>query len=974
MPAAPMATVASPGKAKQDSGGKPGKTGDVTSWKRSAISANASRLMVGDSEQLPLRGVEARVVIDGFRARVVLDYHYENDKGRQLEGTFQLRLPEEASPYLFAFGQSVSEAPAPQKPPSFFSFATAREMPAEATAAVQARKELWAAPKEARMVQREKAAFAYGETVRARVDPALVEWQGAGIFSARVFPLAPSRMHRIVFGYDADLATLGDDLEYALSLPEGVPSSVTVSVRTLETGSTSTTPAARPLQASGYAHYRFDNPDKGQVTVRLKQPGASLLTGEDSASPYFAVRLRPALPTLKSSAEARGVFLIDTSLSSNPDRFNVWLKLLRAIADNNRPEMKQIAVLFFNVEARWYRPAFIDNTPENIDALIAHAESLSLEGATDLGAALAQAASPPWKAPADRARHDVFLLSDGASTWGESDPHALSRKLAGGAASSLFAYATGMAGTDGATLAHLTREAGGALFSVAGEAEVTEASRAHTRRPFRLKEIQVKGGADLMLAGRPRSLFPGQQLTLVGRGSPDPKAPAVLVLEQGGKEHRVSVSLGHRIESSLAPRLYGTVATGQLEELSPTSDPEAERYARHFRITGKTCSLLMLESEADYVRFGIKPEADDAEVRGSRATELFATAMKHASEVLGDPRAAFLALLDRLEKSPGVAFKGQQIRGLIEPLPVAAFDVPSPALTCKHPTREGVPGALLEALSTHTLTYDPVEAEAARRLAAQGPADALTALSSLVEENPGDAVLARDVGYAAMTWGLGGQAYHLFRRVAQARPFEPLNYQAMGKSLASQGKLELAMLYYEIVLAGTWDERFGDLAAIVEVDYLRVLRRVASSEPRSPLQAQAAARLEGILAHSDVGKSDLVVMIAWNTDNTDVDLHVTEPSEEECFYGHRTTKSGGKLTRDVTRGYGPEMYTLPTAPSGKYQVRAKYFASDANRTSARTKVYSTVIRRFGKPGEEITEKVVALAYGKDMHDIDVVQF
>ncbi len=57
-------------------------------------------------------------------------------------------------------------------------------------------------------------------------------------------------------------------------------------------------------------------------------------------------------------------------------------------------------------------------------------------------------------------------------------------------------------------------------------------------------------------------------------------------------------------------------------------------------------------------------------------------------------------------------------------------------------------------------------------------------------------------------------------------------------------------------------------------------------------------------------------MITWNTDTTDVDLHVIEPSGEECFYRHRNTRrSGGRLTQDVTQGYGPEMYVLPARPA-----------------------------------------------------------
>jgi hypothetical protein len=41
---------------------------------------------------------------------VVLDCYYYNDQPRQFEGTFQLRLPNDASPFFFAFGQTVYRA------------------------------------------------------------------------------------------------------------------------------------------------------------------------------------------------------------------------------------------------------------------------------------------------------------------------------------------------------------------------------------------------------------------------------------------------------------------------------------------------------------------------------------------------------------------------------------------------------------------------------------------------------------------------------------------------------------------------------------------------------------------------------------------------------------------------------------------------------------------------------------------------
>jgi uncharacterized protein YfaP (DUF2135 family) len=116
-----------------------------------------------------------------------------------------------------------------------------------------------------------------------------------------------------------------------------------------------------------------------------------------------------------------------------------------------------------------------------------------------------------------------------------------------------------------------------------------------------------------------------------------------------------------------------------------------------------------------------------------------------------------------------------------------------------------------------------------------------------------------------------------------------------------------------------------------------------------------------------------VVTITWNTDNTDVDLHVIEPSGEECFYRHRDTRSGGSLTQDVTQGYGPEMYVLRDAPRGNYDIRAHYYASDRNRASARTKVHATVFEDWGTKSEKVTEKVVTLEIGKESHAIATLE-
>ena len=70
---------------------------------------------------------------------------------------------------------------------------------------------------------------------------------------------------------------------------------------------------------------------------------------------------------------------------------------------------------------------------------------------------------------------------------------------------------------------------------------------------------------------------------------------------------------------------------------------------------------------------------------------------------------------------------------------------------------------------------------------------------------------------------------------------------------------------------------------------------------------------------------DIRVVINWNMNNTDIDLHVTDPNGETCFYSHNATSIGGRISRDITQGYGPEQFMLKKAIKGTYKVYVNYF-------------------------------------------------
>lgn len=99
---------------------------------------------------------------------------------------------------------------------------------------------------------------------------------------------------------------------------------------------------------------------------------------------------------------------------------------------------------------------------------------------------------------------------------------------------------------------------------------------------------------------------------------------------------------------------------------------------------------------------------------------------------------------------------------------------------------------------------------------------------------------------------------------------------------------------------------------------------------------------------AQIPRVDLQVLLFWDTDQTDVDLHVSEPGGEEVNYTHTESKSGGRLDRDDTDGYGPEIYSLGAAASGTYTIAAHYFG---DRGTGQTSATIIVVAREGTDEE-----------------------
>lgn len=117
--------------------------------------------------------------------------------------------------------------------------------------------------------------------------------------------------------------------------------------------------------------------------------------------------------------------------------------------------------------------------------------------------------------------------------------------------------------------------------------------------------------------------------------------------------------------------------------------------------------------------------------------------------------------------------------------------------------------------------------------------------------------------------------------------------------------------------------------------------------------AAEAARLDKQIADLHLAggtENDIKIYLTWDTDRSDVDLWVTNPSGEKVFYEHKAGKFGDALYDDITTGYGPESYTAPKAVPGTYLVQVNYYGvGRGNLSEARGEV--VVVLDEGKPTE-----------------------
>ena len=944
--------------------GKPFKT-----WARSGINDNQLRVRVGDSDTLETRGIQVAIQVEGFRARVLIEAIVYNKEKQILEGNFQMKLPNGASPYYFAFGTDVyvdkNSRKRTRQNVIFVDYEEGRNLNLAPEMVEAVRQQYWQDVKQARVVPKVKAVEAYEATVNERVDPLLAEWAGADIFNCKVYPLQPQKQHRIVIGYDVNLLETPLDRVLEMDLPTTEPLEVYIRVAHLpETTISVNLKGAKKEQDSQASYYSIKNPTEKHLKVRYEGHNKPILltTLPTEAEKFFGASFTVPLESKSLNKTTDAVLMLDVSLSSAPDKYNIWLAMAEALLKNNPQNIQNFAVLFFNVEGMWWQEKFVPNTPENRKAFLKYARKMTLEGATDIGIALKKASALPTNLP-----KTLFLLSDASATWGEKEVNAISANLKGN--DQVFGFKTGMSETNQMLLEHLARKTGGAVFSIAGEDEIQIASKAFLNDFWEITNLAYQNTQDLLLQGRPKFVYAGQKLIASGRGTPLPTASFDMTIRKGNETQIVPIQFQDRLEVNLSKRIYGQQAVEQLESLDYLTTNASEKYATYFQVAGQTSSFLMLDNENNYTRFRVE-KSDTLYIQQNNVNALINDIEQKGTAFLGKPKAGFLHWIWTLPKKlTQLSFSLEpDFLRVLESVSDERFVVSFPEKNAQVRNRRETNLFYATHLKDQKADYAFLFQEAGRLVGKQAPRDALKAISNLIEKNPQEMDMLRDVAFALMEWRMELDAYSLWKRVLDSRPHEPQAYLALAQIYGENQLFELACAYYETGLAISWGNRFGDFNTILAFNYIALLGKNRENAFFQSNKAFFENRIETLKKRHNYKEADLLVLMAWNTDNSDMDLHVIEPSGEECFYSHKTTKSGGSITLDARNGYGPEMYVLPQAIKGIYFIKAVYYGGNFNRMKNQAKIYTQVYRNFGRPNQTMEQHTVTLSANQSNED------
>jgi hypothetical protein len=578
-----------------------------------------------DEYPLPLAQLTVDVVVEDRVARVALDQTFHNPHDRVLEGVYKFAIPPDASLQRLAMYVDGNLT-------------------------------------ESAVVERMRARRIYEELVYRRVDPALLEYAGAGRMNLRIYPIPAQQDKRVMVAYTQSIPQLYSDWTLEVPLPE-VDQAVGDFVVSARIANCANCELSAPGQQVAVERTGNDAivklhktsatiGDSFVVHVREGAAATRVAQHEDGKDRYLMVRAPAELGNAPREHRARTwVILDDVSASRSTYELAAQADLVDAFL-RELDEDDKVSVIAFDVQARQLL------APTRVDDVDRHAIRQRLRdeggvGATDFTTALEAAT----KALAGVAPDDAMIvyLGDGVITSGARNLDALRAQLAG------KAHFVGVGigdGPDTQTLDALAAATGGfsttidladdirwrafdlvaALHTtrVTGvSARLVDAAGVLVPATAYLRSAQLADGEELELVAKLASDVSPAALELTGTRDGKPWTQRIaLAPTAGGRagylprlwaQRHISARLLAKHEPVVVPVCTTLVVTRTQAAPPPPCPTEAELRAardeeirkevvtlgKQYFLLSRHTSLIVLENDAMYAKYGVRKGGGD---------------------------------------------------------------------------------------------------------------------------------------------------------------------------------------------------------------------------------------------------------------------------------------------------------------------------------------------------------------------------
>jgi hypothetical protein len=453
------------------------------------------------------------------------------------------------------------------------------------------------------VLEREEARNRYLSIVRRSWDPGLLEYAGANLFQARVFPVPARGEKKIEFAYSQVLKADHGMVAYAYPLQSGTRANpqplgevvFTVSIEADQGIRTIYSPTHKidiHREGERQANLSFEGKNvqparNFQLFYSLSNAdfGMSLMTYREGADDgYFMIIFAPKVEQDKSSVVPKDItFVLDTS-GSMDDRGKLE-KALSSIKFGVRKlnSEDRFNIVVFNTESRKFRDGLVQASSDAKDAAVQFLERQTASGGTNINDALKDALDAFGSG--DRPRYLVFA-TDGLPTVGESDPSRILRDVSADNSRKVHIFSFGV-GYDVNTF--LLDQLAARNYGVADYIAPEEDLELKLSNFFEkvsapvMTDMDIDWGNLRVFDAYPRDLpdlFRGTQLTVIGRYSGSGSLPLVLK----GKIRQESRSLRYEknefptvsTSNDFLPRLWAMRKVGYLLDQIRMSGENAE--------------------------------------------------------------------------------------------------------------------------------------------------------------------------------------------------------------------------------------------------------------------------------------------------------------------------------------------------------------------------------------------------------------